>query len=161
MLRYLCGDPGDAVLNFTTGQPIPLPVPRGGAKKLRIEGPGVTARDAEITLDAKQSELRLPPSRTSTAGSFRVFTLNKDWLDGFSLNPPPEECSLAKVPVGAIEVLFGLGSVLPMDRKLPSREVLNLKYDQPLELFPWLLIAVLLLLALEGYVANRFYRSKP
>jgi len=161
LLRYLAGDPGDAVLNFTTGAPIPLPVPRGGATKLRIVGPGITARDTEIALDAKQSEVRLPPGRTSTAGSFRIFTPDQSWIDGFSLNPPPEESLLAKVPVQAIELLCGPGSVVPIDRKLSLRDVLKLKYDQPLELFPWLLILVLMLLALESYIANRFYRSKP
>lgn len=128
---------------------------------LRIEGPGVTVRDAEIPLDAKQAEMRLTPSRTGTAGSFRVFTPSKDWLDGFSLNPPSEECSLARVPSQAIEGLFSEGSVIPIDRKLSLREVLKLKYDQPLDLFPFLLIAVLFLLALEAFVANQFYRNKP
>jgi hypothetical protein len=160
LLRYLCGNPADAVLNYATGQAVPLPAPRGGAAKIRMEGPGVTSRDAEIPLEAKQAEVRLPPNRTTTAGSFRVFTPDKAWQDGFSLNPPPEEASLVKVPAAAIEDLFGPESVVPVDRKLALRDVLKLKYDQPLELFPWLLILVLFLLALEAFVANPFYRQR-
>ncbi|CAN5354289.1 hypothetical protein BH11PLA2_BH11PLA2_19750 [soil metagenome] len=160
LVKYLAGNTADVVLNFTTGQALPLPVPRGGVTKLQIQGPGVTARDAEITLDAKQAEYRLSPQRTSVAGSFLVFTSDKAWMDGFSLNPPAEECSLSKVPVEGIETLLGKGSVVPVDRKLNLRDVLKLKSDQPLDLFPWLLIAVLLLMTLEGLIANRFYRAK-
>lgn len=159
-MRYLAGDPTDVVLNFTTGQAVPLPLPRGGVARLQIEGPGVTVRDADIGVNAQQSDFRLPSHRTGTAGNFRLFTPDRSWIDGFSLNPIPEECSLAKVPVEAIEALLGTGSVVPVDRKLSLRDVLKLKYDQPLELFPWLLMLVLLVLALEGYIANRFYRSR-
>jgi hypothetical protein len=35
---------------------------------------------------------------------------------------------------------------------------MTLVLGQPVDLFPWLLIAVLMLLVLEGLVANRFYR---
>ncbi|MCI0703813.1 MAG: hypothetical protein L0241_22365, partial [Planctomycetia bacterium] len=38
------------------------------------------------------------------------------------------------------------------------RELLDVKLVGPIDLFPWLLIAVLMLLVLEGLVANRFYR---
>ena len=46
--------------------------------------------------------------------------------------------------------------ILVQDGKIT--DVVKVVGKQPLDLFPWLLIAVLLLLAVEGLVANRFYR---
>jgi hypothetical protein len=48
--------------------------------------------------------------------------------------------------------------VFHLDRNLKLRDVLAVVIGAPIDLFPWLLIAVLLLLALEGLAANRFYR---
>ncbi len=45
-----------------------------------------------------------------------------------------------------------------IDRNSTLRDWLNIALGQPIDLFPWLLIAVLMLLVLEGLVANRFYR---
>ena len=80
------------------------------------------------------------------------------WRDGFSLNVPNEESNLAKVPEEAIEGLMGPKSVVPLARDVKLREVLTTKFNQPIDLFPWLLIAVLLLLCVERLLANRFYR---
>lgn len=165
LMRYLVGDPTDANFNFATGQPVPVPLPKGELKKgasLRFEGPGVSGRDAEIPVGENQAELRLPPAKTATAGNYRVSTPDGKWQDGFSLNPPADEASLEKVPAEAIEgqtTLFGPGSVIPVGKDIRLREALDTKFNQPVDLFPWLLIAVLLLVALEGVAANRFYRS--
>ena len=81
------------------------------------------------------------------------------WRDGFSLNVPADESTLVKVPVEGIEDLTGKNSVVPVDRNLSLWDALSRTFNQPIDLFPWLLIAVLLLLALEGLIANRFYRK--
>jgi hypothetical protein len=161
LLRYLCGDPTDANFNFATGQPVAVPLPKGDVKKgtkLRFEGRGVSGRDAEIELGEGQTEVRLPPTRTAVAGQFRVALDAAKWEDGFSLNVPTEEWNLAKVPEEAIEGLFGAKRVIPLSKDVKLRDVLTTTFNQPIDLFPWLLIAVLLLLCVEGLVANRFYR---
>jgi hypothetical protein len=41
------------------------------------------------------------------------------------------------------------------------REALQGHWSQPVELFPWLMILLLLVLAVENLLANRFYRQAP
>lgn len=161
LLRYLCGDPTDANFNFLTGQPVAVPLPKGDVKKgtkLQLEGRGISGRDAEIELAEGQTEVRLPPARTALPGLFAVSLEAAKWRDGFSLNVPNDESNLAKVPEEAIEGLMGPKSVVPLTKDVKLRDVLTTTFNQPIDLFPWLLIAVLLLLCVEGLLANRFYR---
>jgi Aerotolerance regulator N-terminal len=161
LLRHLCGDPTDANFNFATGQPIAVPLPKGDVKKgtkLLFEGRGISGRDGELELGEGQTEVRLPPSRTATPGHITVALEGGTWQDGFALNVPTEEWNLSKVPEEAIEGLFGPKSVVPLAKDVKLREVLTTKFNQPLDLFPWLLIAVLFLLCGESWLANRFYR---
>ena len=161
LLRYLIGDPSDANFNFATGQTVTVPLPKGGKKgaKLRFEGPGVSERDAYIEPAEQQTEVRLPPGKTMTPGNFAVVA-EDGRREGFSLNPPAEEWTLDKVPAEAIEGLFGPGAVVPVGKDLKLRDALATKFNQPVDLFPWLLIGVLLVIAAEGVVANRFYRPQ-
>ncbi|VTT99086.1 N-terminal double-transmembrane domain-containing protein OS=Singulisphaera acidiphila (strain ATCC BAA-1392 / DSM 18658 / VKM B-2454 / MOB10) GN=Sinac_2675 PE=4 SV=1: BatA: VWA_2 [Gemmataceae bacterium] len=155
--RYLAGDTADANFNFIAGQTVTVPLPKGGlprGTKVLLEGPG----GAEpIEVGDKQTELRLGPPRTLFAGNFRV-SLEPQWRDGFSLNAPAEESTLDKVPVEVIEDVTGKDTVAPLDKNVKLADILKVIVDQPIDLFPWLLIAVLMLLATEGLVANRFYR---
>ena len=47
----------------------------------------------------------------------------------------------------------------PQRRRRSLADTLN--WDEPMDLFPWLMIGLLFLLALENLLANRFYRDKP
>jgi hypothetical protein len=124
-----------------------------------IDGPEIVGSDALIEVGDKQTELRIGPPRTNLPGNYLLSVDALKWRDGFSLNVPADESTLDKVPVEAIEGLTGKDTVLPVDRNLRLRDAIAAKFSQPLDLFPWLLIAVLMLLALEGLVANRFYRK--
>jgi hypothetical protein len=163
LARYLVGGSAEPVFNFATGQPVPVPLPKGDAakgKKLVLEGPGVTGQDAYPQVPERAAELRLPPAKTLTAGNFVLRTEDGSWREGFSLNPPAEEFNLAKVPKEPIEELFGPNSIVGVERDLKLRDVLESRYDPELKLFPWLLLGVLVLFAVEGFVANRFYRLR-
>lgn len=163
LLRYLAGDTADANFNFVVGQTVTLPLPKattGEPRKLVLEGPGVQGRDAFPEVDEAQTELRLPPERTRTAGNFVLRTEADDWRTAFSLNLTAEESDLTKVPEAAIVTVFGPDSIIPAARELDFRGGLDPKFNQPIELFPWLLILVLLLFTLEGLIANRFYRIR-
>jgi hypothetical protein len=163
--RYLAGDTADANFNYFTGQAVTLPITKvlaGKRENLALSGPGVLLSDTIIKPAERQAELRLGPQRTATPGNFRLSGPNPDWVEGFSLNVPAEESNLEKVPVEAIEDLTGKDSVVPVGRDVKLRDVLSDsgQFKQPLDLFPWLLIAVLMLLVIEGLVANRFYRIR-
>jgi hypothetical protein len=161
--RYLAGDAADANFNFPAGQAVTVPLPKGGVPrgvKVVINGPGITGPDVLIDVGDRQTELRVGPPRTNQPGNFRL-SVEKDgvkWEDGFGLNVPAEEGTLEKVPAEGVEDLTGKGTVVPLDKNVSLRDVIPVILDQPVDLFPWLLILVLLLLAAEGVVANRFYR---
>jgi hypothetical protein len=48
--------------------------------------------------------------------------------------------------------------VIPVEKTVSFRDLIESKFNQPVDLFPWLVILVLILIALEGVIANRFYR---
>jgi hypothetical protein len=162
VIRYLAGDVADANFNFETGQVLTVPLPKGGVPrgtKVVIDGPGIVLSEALIEVGDKQTELRLSPPRTDQPGNFQLVVEALKWRDGFSLNVPADESKLDKVPVEAIEELTGKESVFPLAKDKKLADIVKVIADQPIDLYPWLLIAVLMLLALEGLVANRFYRK--
>lgn len=163
LARYLAGDTADSLFNFATGQAVSVPLPRDEAakrQKLLLEGPGISSRESSPTVDADQTEYRLPPAQTLTAGSFVLRTEDNAWREGFSLNAPGEESNLEKVPEESIEAVMGENSLLPVEKELELGEILESRFDPEIKLFPWLLIALLLLFALEGLIANRFYQLR-
>jgi hypothetical protein len=165
MLRYLCGSSEDAQFNFTTGQEVVVPVPRFAANTKRtilVEGPGILPRDAAIELSNQQSELRLTPPKTLSAGVYTVRSSEKTnpWESRFSLNVPASESLLEKVPPAAITDLFGPNGLATVGREVKFAELLTNRLDRPLELFPYLMVLVLIFFVFEGYLANRFYRVR-
>ncbi|MBA4065386.1 MAG: hypothetical protein C0501_17070 [Isosphaera sp.] len=161
--RYLAGDVADANFNFPAGQVVTVPLPKGGVprgKRVVISGPGIPSAESLLDVGDRQTELPVGPPKTNQPGNFKL-EVDADalkWRDGFSLNVPAEEGALEKVPAEAVEDLTGKGTVFPLDKGVKLRDVIPVILDQPVDLFPWLLILVLLLLAAEGVVANRFYR---
>lgn len=165
LMRYLCGSPEDAAYNFPAGQDVTVPLPRfpaGAPRTVLVEGPGIAPRDAVVELGERQTELRLTPPKTLAPGTYTVRTPDDadPWVYQFSLFTPPAESVLSKVPEDAITALFGPDGVAEVDRDVKFDELITSRIDRPVELFPYLIALVLLFFALEGLVANRFYRLK-
>ncbi len=164
IVRYLAGDSAEANFNHVTGATVQVPLPRGRLTRedaVTLEGPGVGINESKPQLGEKQTEIRIGPPLTLVPGNFALSVTKGGaviWKDGFSTNVPADECNLDKVPVEAIEELTGKDRVIPVDRQVPLSEIITGKIGHPVDLFPWLLIAVLMVLVLEGLVANRFYR---
>jgi hypothetical protein len=167
LVRYLAGDTTDANFNFATGATVSVPLPRGRLNresKVILDGPpgSVSGSDALITPGEKQMEIRLGPPKTSVPGNFALSVEKPDrgaiWKDGFSTNVPADESNLDKVEVKILEDLVGEGRVIPVDRNVPLGDLLTDRIGVPVDLFPWLLLLVLLVFVAEGLVANRFYR---
>ncbi len=163
LAKYLAGDTAEAAFNFTTGQAVAIALPKGDGvkgKKYIFEGPGIAGKDGTPEIGENQTELRLSPLRTTTAGNFVLRTEDRTWQDGFSLNAPPDESNLSKVPVEAIEPITGPNSIVPVTKDAKLRDALNLQMTQDFPLFPLLMICVLLLFAAEGVLSNLFYRLR-
>jgi hypothetical protein len=156
-LGYLAGDGEDLSLNFRAGQlvTVPLPaVPRFATYVL--QGPGVSGSEAIVKRADQQSDLLI--NQAAVPGNFLVVGGENTWKTGFSMNVPPGESQLEPVPVEEIEALFGEGAVLPITQNVGLREALQSHWSQPIELLPWLMILVVVLLAIESLLANKFYR---
>ena len=152
--RYLCPDAENPTLNYVFGQQPPR-VRRGlEFPKYLLTGPAATE---EITFNDKGLWVgeRLPK-----AGNYAVAGVNEEKpFARFSINVPGEESDLAKAPISDLEAVLGKDAVVPQDRKtsLPA----TLHWDEPIDLFPFLMLAFLFILALENLLANKFYRQEP
>lgn len=156
-LRYLAGDLEDAVLNFRCGRDVPVPLPAAPRYPLyRLTGPGVGSDDA-VRPPEKGNDLTV--RATGTAGNFTVVGVDGPWSAKFSLNPPAAESQLDRVPVEQVEQLLGPGSVVTLGTAKSLKDLLQTKFNQPVELFAWLMGLLLLALAVENFLANKFYRK--
>lgn len=157
---YLTGDAEDANFNYASGQAVPVALPAASrSPTYTIVGPGMSGTDAVVQRADNQTELLL--TQPVRPGNYTLFDADGKPVAYFSVNIPPDECQLTRLPAEQIETLLGAGSVLPLDRKVSLHDAVQQHWNQPVELLPWLLIALLLLLAVESFFANRFYRSDP
>jgi hypothetical protein len=156
--NFLAGDPASLNLNFITGQSPPMvQLPRGPrAGVYVVHGPGVMDNVSPET----QGELRF--RELAKPGNYLVKPHNEEEVVGaFSLNLPAEECSAVRVPAEEIAALFGSDAVVPVDRRAKLRDALKGHLSEPEELLPLLMIVLLLVLAVENLLANKFYRREP
>ncbi len=153
----LAGDAEETTLNYVAGQAVTIPLPaRPFFPRYLLAGPGVAGADADLPRLAEQKELRIV--QAASPGNFAVLDGDGKRLAAFSVASHPDESSLERVPAEQIESLLGPGSVLPVGRATSLRDVLQQRGAQPLELAPGLLVLLLIALAAECFLANRFYR---
>jgi hypothetical protein len=156
--KYLAGDEEAIPLNFTSGQTVPS-LPLSFIRRLptyQLSGPNLTE---SVTLNDDQSEARF--AQAVTPGNYAVEDTDGSPVAKFSVTMPPEESSLEQVPAEQIEQLFGPQSVVPITYSTDLLVAISGHWRQPVELFPALMVALLLLLALENLLANKFYRRDP
>ena len=140
---------GDPVVALVPGPAVVLPSLRsstGFFKTLSSDESPVTAR--EITVPGGY----LIEGKTKETGEIRR-------LAAFAVNVPAEECDLTKVPASEIEPLFA-GGLLDLGREGSLHAALGVFRSEPLDLMPYFLVALLLALALENLLANKFYRRQ-
>ncbi len=78
---------------------------------------------------------------------------------GFSVNPPTSETQLAPIEAKELDALFGKDHYVLAD----GPDELKRKREETIvgrELFPWLMLLILLLVTAENALANTFYREK-
>ena len=157
--RYLCAEPENPTLNFVFGKQLPVVDKSPVAKfpKYLLTGNGVSE---EITFDKDRwTGVRLPHE-----GNYAVTGVDgekEEKLGQFSINIAGEESDLSRVPMSEVEALLGKDAVVPQDRKTALLDTLKDRMDEPMELFPWLMLLFLFFLALENLLANKFYRPDP
>jgi hypothetical protein len=168
-VRYLTGGNEDAVLNYTSGEKVIVKWPLDAAARSKLyylSGPDVGDKEAELIRGDNEPTVGLGPERLKSAGNYLVISDPADqkpelkqWRDGFSLNPKAEESNLERLPVEQIEAVFGPKSVTASDKERTIEDILGGKFSAPVELFPFLMILLLLFLAFENLLSNKFYRQ--
>jgi hypothetical protein len=154
--RYLAGELAVHELNYLCGQMVQVMVPTPPEPPYTLEGPNLAA--AETNLRTPEADGRLPIPQAAAPGNYAILDGRGRRVAGFSLNVRPEESVLERVPAEEIEAVLGKGSLLQVGRAVNLREALQGLRAPPLELLPYLMIGLLLLLPLESLLANRFYR---
>jgi hypothetical protein len=155
--RYLAGDSLLPELNYYCGQVPRLPLPASLANlPYTLDGPGLAVAETNIKVKDGDTQVSLP--QAVEPGNYAVRDANKRIITGCSLNVRPQESDLERVPAEEIESVLGKETLLQVGRTVSLKEALLGMRPPPLELLPWLMIAVLIVLAGESLLANRFYR---
>jgi Aerotolerance regulator N-terminal/von Willebrand factor type A domain len=155
--KHICPEPASAKLNLQFGQAPPL-VKQDAARPFAkyVLSSGEFAEEIRF-VDGLWTGERLP-----RAGNYTIMGTSNDKSEvthQFSINIAGEESDLTRVPIDEIEAVLGKDSLVPLDGRHSLPDSLN--WDEPMELFPWLMIGLLFLLAIENLLANRFYRQEP
>jgi Aerotolerance regulator N-terminal len=159
-IGYLTGDADRPTLNFLSGQGVPrVPVPisaRPASYKLFRDGPAPPAVSVgQVTVEAGQNEVRLP--QATEPGNFTLQAEDGGALAWFSVNLPAQESDLTKVAKGEIEAVLGPETVMAIEAQTDLSTALGGQVSRPLEIMPALMIFLLVLLAVENLLANKFY----
>jgi hypothetical protein len=151
-------------LNFQRGQEVrlapPSPLPPAPFKLI---GPGLSESETRVNWNvpanagapgAPLPDLVLP--QATSAGNYQLRDSKDRVFMGFSISEPAEESNLARVPVETIEAVLGEKAVRQVVHGIELKTQLGTA--PPTELLPLVLIALLALLVLESWMANRYYK---
>ncbi len=155
-MKYLVGDLERPSLNRICGETVTVELPlQPRNEQYFLDGPDVLNK--ELVRPADQSVV--VAADAVAPGNYMVRNKRGLLVAGFTLNVKPDESLLDRVDPQKISTLFGPDAVVPADQPLDLRSLMTSHWKQPLELMPWLMIALLLVLAGENLLANKFYRG--
>jgi hypothetical protein len=155
-LRYLVGS-ADARLNYLTGDTVVIPLGNHREPIISLTTPqGIQVRQA---VDAEQNALVF--AATDTAGNYHGGAGGEDGgIElGFSVNLPREVSQLDRLSDAELKQLFEPApfrvarNEREIDRSMSAARV-------GVELYPYAMLLLALVLAAEQVLANRFYRTE-
>jgi hypothetical protein len=156
LVEYLAGA-GDARLNYLAGQTVLLRLsPNEQVTNYVLTTPGTSPVRQSLT--PGQTDLAI--TATETLGNYRVRAGGeRARLDrGFSVNAPADVSELARVDFATIADALGKDRV-QLARSPEEIEVRVGQGRRGRELFPYLILATVIVLAAENLLSNRFYRD--
>lgn len=157
--RYLGGEVSVPEVNFACGSVPQVTMPYPPQPPLTVSGPGLSG--AERNLKAPGADGTLSVAQAVAPGNYLVADAKNPALVGFSLNVATREGDLERVPVEELEEVLGKDSVVQVGRTLSVIESLRGARQPPIELLPYLMMLLLVVLTGESFLANRFYRRVP
>jgi aerotolerance regulator-like protein len=148
-------------LIYEAGEDVVLPIDPGRRfKNYIVQGP-----------DARPSDRLSPPVTHDSLvivspqpiGQWSVLAAGDDGSKatlGFSVNPPTSESHFSPLEKRDLDALFGKAKyALADDPQSLERVTQQARIGH--EIFPWLMGVILILVTVEGLLANRFYREGP
>lgn len=157
--RYLGGEVTTPQTNFLTGEVPQLLLTSAPQPPLLVTGPGLSGAERHVPPPGADGMVRI--SQAVLPGNYQLIDGKNNLLGGFSVEMPARESDLERVPLAELEQALGEGCVLQVDHSVSLKEALSSTRSPPVELLPYLMMLLLLLLTLEGLLANRFYRRVP
>ncbi|MFM7131836.1 MAG: hypothetical protein ACKO0V_21020, partial [bacterium] len=160
MAAYLADSADDSAV-IEAGRDISLPFdPLKGFNAALVKGPGDRPGERRM-IDA--ADTRLIVANADMLGHWGVgFTGpgNTAFSSGFSVNPPSAESQIRTLSPDQLDQIFGKGEyALARDTATLEKAVGLARVG--VEFFPWLMLLLLVVMTLENYLANRFYREEP
>jgi hypothetical protein len=156
---YLAGETVTPELNFRCGQVPQVFVPSPLAPPYTLDHPSLSGSERNLKAPDPGSPLLAP--QAAAPGNYLILDGKKNPVAGFSLDVPSQESDLDRIAVEELESVLGEKSVLPVGQSVSLRDAMSTSRPPPVELLPYLMIALLVVLTLESLLANRFYRRTP
>jgi len=157
MMLYLVGS-SEQDLNYTAGQTAVLQLDADGRRRnFLLTTPG----ELKFPLSADPQRRVLVITGTDEVGNYRVQAGGRDsGVDrGFSVNLAPQQTELERAGEEQLAEVFGpLEYRVARTREEIERDISTGRVGR--ELFSPIILLVVIVLALEHFVANRFYRVK-
>jgi hypothetical protein len=156
---YMAGT-GSEQLNFEAGENVFLKLD----SNMRIARFSVTAPDKKTTdslVPSGHEYLEVPTAQLP--GQWAVNGMTDDSRTvalGFSLNPPHDESQFTLLQKPDLDTIFGKdGYILAENAQAFVHEEKLARYGY--EAFPWLMFLILIVVTLENFLANTFYKEAP
>lgn len=157
---YLAGTSGEQ-LNYEAGENVLLALGQGAQyQSFLVTGPD--PKNTQSLTPTAQSEF-LEILSPQMMGQWSVLAKSADSRQtqlGFSLNAPRTESQLKPLEPAELDAIFGKdGYALAGDAKALQKVVEQIRVG--IELFPWMMMLIMIVVTLENLLANTFYKETP
>jgi len=152
MFHYLVQQ-GESRLNYEVGQPVSLTVrDDSGSSRYQLFLP------TGVWQDVTAVKNRITLQFADVPGTYRLRS-GSGSDHGFSMNLPTDATRLERIDAESLDRWFGQGGYqLARSREEVNRVLGEARIGH--EMYPWLMVLLVLLLALEHVLANRFYSHR-
>jgi hypothetical protein len=159
MALYLAGRAAESIKSFTIGAHVPIQFePSRWPTIVYVTAPGARSPERLVPGTTPGVETYW---KTEQPGYYRVSFEQHDqrWQSGFAVNTVPAESRLEKVSLDDVRQSVHAGAVEALSEVRLDEGGVG-RQARPGELTPYVALLALLMLMLEGFLANRFYSAE-